>query len=198
MVQVLAKVGKILLVLGLIYFALWAMGQFGFDFKGVILHTVSLLPGLHDLPYNYDLGSKRSELWQEKDQELKTREQKLIAAQEKLAADRNNFAREQNQWERDHPANQPKTTAKQTGNPIVPGSINQPLTSDAKIKEYLTMLGKMKPRQAAVVIQKLPEETVFTIFDQLNQYQVIKIMENLPEDYLAKLTQDRLNKYRNF
>jgi flagellar motility protein MotE (MotC chaperone) len=55
----------------------------------------------------------------------------------------------------------------------------------------------MKPKQAAAVIQKLPEETVFTIFDQLRPHQVTKIMENLPESYLAKLTQDRLNKYRN-
>jgi flagellar motility protein MotE (MotC chaperone) len=198
MIQVLAKIGKVLLVFGLIYFALWAIGQFGFDFKGVVLHTVSLMPGLHDLPYNYELGSKRSKRLNQKEKELNTREQELRAARKKLADDRDKFARKQNQWERDHPETKSKVAAKQTGDQIVPGNINPPLTSDAKIKEYLTMLGKMKPKQAAVVIQKLPQETVFTIFDQLNQYQVIKIMENLPEDYLAKLTQDRLNKYRNF
>lgn len=196
MIQVLAKIGKVLLVLGLIYFVFWAIGQFGFDFKGVVLNTVSLIPGLHDLPYNYDLGSKRSQRLNLREKELNKREQELKAARKKLAEDRDKFARKQNQWEREHPVTNSKV-AKRTNNQIIPGNINPPRTSDAKIKEYLTMLGKMKPKQAAMVIQKLPEETIFTIFDQLNQYQVIKIMENLPEDYLAKLTQDRLNKYRD-
>lgn len=233
MVQTLMKIGKVSLVLGLIYFALWAAGQFGF--KEVVLHAASLMPGLHDLPEKYDLGLKRSALLQERTNELEKRKRKiqadekriaqydnreaalrkregklkedliklrndqrnLLADQKKLDKAESDFAYRQNKWLDEHPGGLPKKTG-QSDYVAVPGNINPPVTSDAKIKEYLTMLGKMKPKQAAMIIQKLPEETVFTIFDQLNQYQVIKIMENLPEDYLAKLTQDRLNKYRNF
>lgn len=242
MVQTLMKIGKVLLILGLIYFALWTVGQFGFDLKGVVLHTASLVPGLHDLPQKYDLGDKRSTLLKDRQGKLDARERKLkenekqlaelpkreaelqkredmlrvnqqrlradrnkllkaqkdlLAAEKKLDKEKSDFAFKQNKWLEDFPGGMPKKTG-QSDYVAVPGNINPPVTSDAKIKEYLTMLGKMKPKQAAMIIQKLPEETVFTIFDQLNQYQVIKIMENLPEDYLAKLTQDRLNKYRNF
>jgi len=68
---------------------------------------------------------------------------------------------------------------------------------EAKLKYYLATLGSMKPKNAAMVIQKLPEDTIYLIFDQLQQSQVRKILENMPPEYLAKLTQDRLNKYRN-
>ena len=128
---------------------------------------------------------------------LKENEAKYKVDERRLAKERSDFKFLQNKWADEHPGGLPKKNA-QSDYVAVPGNVNPPVSSDAKIKEYLTMLGKMKPKQAAMIIQKLPEETVFTIFDQLNQYQVIKIMENLPEDYLAKLTQDRLNKYRNF
>jgi flagellar motility protein MotE (MotC chaperone) len=198
MVEVLLGIGKFFLVLALICFGLWTLNQFGvIDGKTVFLQTAGLIPGLHDLAENYELGSKHSKLLKDRDDDLKTREQKLAADKQNLAEERDRFTNEKIQWDRDHPAAANQKTGQTTGNVVVPGSINPPAASDAKIKEYLTMLGKMKPKQAANVIQKLPEPTVFTIFDQLNQYQVIKIMENLPEDYLARLTQDRLNKYRN-
>lgn len=197
MVQVLLRILKVMAVLAIICFGLWALNQFGvIDIKTVVLQTLSQVPGWNDLADNYELGNKRNSLWQERDQNLKARELKLIAAQQRLARDRDSFTNDRNQWNNSHPTTRTATPS-QTGNTVVPGSITPPLTSDAKIKEYLTMLGSMKPKQAAVVIQKLPEETVFAIFDQLSQFQVIKIMENLPEDYLAKLTQDRLNRYRN-
>lgn len=240
MVQGIIKFGKILLILGLVYFALWAAGQFGF--KEVVIYSASLMPGLHDLPDKYQLGIKRSALLEERKQELAEWEKKLkakeiklsqyaereaklkrrednllmerqrlvadqrrlqeaqkqlLADQKKLDKDKSDFAYQQNKWLDENPGGKPKKNA-QSDYVAVPGNVNPTVSTDAKIKEYLTMLGKMKPKQAAMIIQKLPEETVFTIFDQLNQYQVIKIMENLPEDYLAKLTQDRLNKYRNY
>jgi flagellar motility protein MotE (MotC chaperone) len=198
MVQVLYKIGKFLLVMALIYFGLWALNQFGvIDCKTVFLQTAGLIPGLRDLNENYKLGSKRSILLRQREDDLKTREKNLADDKMKLAQARADFANEQIQWNRNHLAAANLKPGQTTTGVVVPGSVNQSAASDAKIKEYLTMLGKMKPKQAAGVIQKLPEQTVFTIFDQLNQYQVTKIMENLPEDYLAKLTQDRLNKYRN-
>jgi flagellar motility protein MotE (MotC chaperone) len=198
MVQIIYKIGKFLLVMALIYFGLWALNQFGvIDSKTVFLQTAGLIPGLRDLNENYKLGSKRSILLQQREADLKAREKNLADEKMKLAQARADFANEQIQWNRNHPAAANQKPGQTITGVVVPGSINQTATSDTKIKEYLTMLGKMKPKQAAGVIQKLPEQTVFTIFDQLNQYQVTKIMENLPEDYLAKLTQDRLNKYRN-
>ncbi len=197
MVEVLLKIGKFLLVVALIYFGLWALNQTGIvDSKNVFLQTASLIPGLNDLADNYELGSKRNTLLKQKEDRLKAQEEQLIADQEKLAADRDRFEDEQNQWRNAQPASTAPKTVRTDNDTVVPG-INQPATPEEKIKEYLNMLGKMKPKQAASVIQKLPEETVFTIFEQLNQFQVIKIMENLPEDYLAKLTQDRLSIYRN-
>jgi hypothetical protein len=240
MAQGIIKFGKIVLIVGLVYFALWAAGQMGF--KDVIIYSASMMPGLHDLPEKYQLGIKRSALLEERTQKLDDREKlldakqaeidkyaereaklkrredqlkedryklmadrrrlqddqkKLLTDQKKLDKAESDFAFRQNKWLDEHPGGLPKKNG-QSDYVAVPGNVNPPITSDSKIKEYLTMLGKMKPKQAAMIIQKLPEETVFTIFDQLNQYQVIKIMENLPEDYLAKLTQDRLNKYRNF
>ena len=197
MYRILIRSGVFILILALLFFAGWALNQFGVvDIKTTFLQTVSFIPGLNDLADNYELGNKRNQILQQRENDIKKREALLANAQKKLAQDRDSFTNEQNQWLNDHPVTKKPTTTT-TGNNNGPSYINQPLTSDAKIKDYLSMLGKMKPRQAASVIQKLPEETVFTIFDQLNHFQVIKIMENLPEDYLAKLTQDRLNKYRN-
>lgn len=205
MVEGIIKFGKVLLAVALIYFALWAAGQMGF--KEVVIYSASLIPGLHDLPEKYQLGIKRSNLLEERIQKLDEWEKKLDARQkeiDQIAAREADLKRAEEKLKADQEkllADRKRFLDSQKGNSdyvAVPGNVNPPVTSDAKIKEYLTMLGKMKPKQAAIIIQKLPEETVFTIFDQLNQYQVIKIMENLPEDYLAKLTQDRLNKYRNF
>jgi flagellar motility protein MotE (MotC chaperone) len=190
---------KTVLVIGLAYFILWGLNQFGvIDSKTLILQAASMLPQLNDLPQNYELGRKRSELLFKREKELRVLEEKLKREQAELETARNQFNEEKNKWQNEHPAG---VTAKYTPaphivNPPMPGKFPPP-TSEQKLKDYLIRVGSMKPKQAAAVIQKLPEETVFTIFDQLRPYQVTRIMENLPESYLAKLTQDRLNKYRN-
>jgi flagellar motility protein MotE (MotC chaperone) len=156
-----------------------------------------LFPHLGDLPQSYELGKKRGELLAKKEKELRDREAKLKKDQAQLAADRNQLNDEKNNWLNQHPQTNAKfIPAANIVNPPMPGRFAPP-TSDQKLKDYLTRVGMMKPKQAAAVIQKLPEETVFAIFDQLRPYQVTEIMNNLPEAYLAKLTQDRLNKYRN-
>jgi flagellar motility protein MotE (MotC chaperone) len=183
----------------LIFFILWGLNQFGIiDAKGLILQGASFYPGLQDLPKNYELGKKRGEMLSQREKDLENRERKLKAAQDQLAADRDQFENDKNKWQNEHPvtAGTKYTPTPNYVNPPMPGKFPPP-TSDQKLKDYLTRVGTMKPKQAALVIQKLPEETVFTIFDQLRPFQVSRIMENLPEDYLAKLTQDRLNKYRN-
>ncbi|HBF36639.1 MAG TPA: hypothetical protein DDW50_04895 [Firmicutes bacterium] len=195
----LSGVLKGIFVIALAFFIIWGLNQFGIvDTKELILQAASLYPGLQDLPKGYELGKKRGEMLAERENELRSREQKVKDAQDQLEADRNQLANDKNKWQNEHPVT---AAAKYTPtpyivNPPMPGKFSPP-TSDQKLKDYLTRVGTMKPKQAALVIQKLPEETVFQIFDQLRPYQVTKIMENLPEDYLARLTQDRLNKYRN-
>ncbi len=192
---------KGIFVIALVFFIFWGLNQFGIiDTKGLILQAASFYPGLHDLPKSYELGNKRGEMLAQREKEIANRERKLKNAQAQLATDRNQFEDDKNKWQNEHPitaaAKYSSTPNYAYVNPPMPGKFPPP-TSDQKLKDYLTRVGTMKPKQAALVIQKLPEETVFAIFDQLRPYQVTKIMENLPEDYLAKLTQDRLNKYRN-
>lgn len=195
--RLLFRLSQVLLVFGLIYFIFWALNQFGvLDTKTLVLRTVSLIPGMEDLAVNYELGSKRNDLLKQRERDLARREALLAEAQARLAAERDRFTNEKNNWLNTHP----QTTApvpKPTPSILVPGRLNPVKSADAKIKNYLEMIGKMQPEKAAVVIQKLPEPTVFAIFDQLSSYQVRKIMEHLPPDYLAKLTQDRLIQYRN-
>jgi flagellar motility protein MotE (MotC chaperone) len=189
---------KFILVIALAYFILWGLNQFGvIDSKTLIIQTASLFPHLGDLPQSYELGKKRSELLVKKEKILRDLEAKLKKDQAQLAVNRNQLNEEKNKWQNEHPQTNAKfIPTANIVNPPMPGRFAPP-TSDQKLKDYLTRVGTMKPKQAAAVIQKLPEETVFTIFDQLRPYQVTKIMENLPEAYLARLTQDRLNKYRN-
>ena len=199
MSQFFSGFAKFILVIALAYFILWGLNQFGvIDSKALVLQTASFFPNLNDLPRNYELGKKRSELLAQREKQLRDREQKLKRDQAQLAVDRNQFQDEKNKWQNQHPvtAATVATPAPNYVNPPMPGRFAPP-SSDQKLKDYLTRVGSMNPKQAAAVIQKLPEETVFTIFDQLRPYQVSQIMENLPEAYLAKLTQDRLNKYRN-
>ncbi|HEX7714037.1 MAG TPA: hypothetical protein VF531_08435 [Bacillota bacterium] len=192
----LFRSSQVLLVFGLLYFIFWALTQFGLvDTKTLVLQTVSLLPGMEDLPVNYELGGKRDDLLKQRERDLARREARLADAQARLAADRDGFTNEKNNWLNTHP--QATAVPNSTPGTLVPGQLNPVKSADAKIKNYLEMIGKMQPQQAAVVIQKLPEPTVFAIFDQLSNYQVRKIMEHLPPDYLAKLTQDRLIQYRN-
>ncbi|HBE80256.1 MAG TPA: hypothetical protein DDW65_21120 [Firmicutes bacterium] len=193
---------KLTLGIALAYFMFWGLAQFGvIDSKTLILQAASLFPDLRDLPQSYELGKKRSQLLGEKEAELRRLEERLKKGQSQLAADRNQLNEDKNKWQNEHPATATNDTPKYVQaqnivNPPMPGKFPSP-TPEQKLKDYLIRVGTMKPKQAAAVIQKLPEETVFAIFDQLRPYQVTKIMENLPEAYLAKLTQDRLNKYRN-
>lgn len=185
---------KITGVFLLIFFLLWALSQFGvIDLKTMVLQSAGYLPGLEDLAENYELGRKRSVLLSFREKDLQEREKKLKQDQDKLSAERDRFENEKFQWEKEHPTTTPNRFVTSPGNAF--GKLKN--QEEAKVQEYLNMVGNMKPKQAALVIQKLPEETVFMIFDQLRPSQVTKIMENLPGDYLAKLTQDRLNKYRN-
>jgi flagellar motility protein MotE (MotC chaperone) len=191
---------KLTLGMALACFIFWGLVQFGvIDSKTLILQAASLFPDLRDLPQSYELGKKRNQLLAEKEAELRRLEERLKEGQSQLAADRNQLNEDQNKWQNAHPAAKDTSQylqAQNIVNPPMPGKFPPP-TPEQKLKDYLIRVGTMKPKQAAAVIQKLPEETVFAIFDQLRPYQVTKIMENLPEAYLAKLTQDRLTKYRN-
>jgi flagellar motility protein MotE (MotC chaperone) len=161
--------------------------------KDLFIQGLSYIPGLTDLAENYELGKKRSKLLGEREADLIAREEQLQRDQAKLEEEQDLLLAEKLAWEREHPVSGgPDGTVK-----ISPAQQAALAKEEAKLKYYLATLGSMKPKNAAMVIQKLPEETIYLIFDQLQQSQVRKILENMPAEYLAKLTQDRLNKYRN-
>lgn len=187
LVKVLIILLAICLVLGIFNF----LGVL--NVKDLFIKGLSYIPGLGDLYDNYELGKKRSKLLSEREAELKAREEQLQRDLAKLEEEQDLLLAEKLAWEREHPVS------------VSPDGRAQPSATqkamlakeEAKLKHYLATLGSMKPKNAAMVIQKLPEETIYLIFDQLQQSQVRKILENMPAEYLAKLTQDRLNKYRN-
>ncbi|MCL6589570.1 MAG: hypothetical protein K6U80_06415 [Firmicutes bacterium] len=198
MAQVLARVFKVVLIIGLLWFGLWVLGQFGvLQMKSVILNLVSCYPGLSDVVSSYELGQKQSALLKRQQEKLKQDQKKLAEDQAQLLRDKDAFEKEKIQWASAHPVATPPRSGSKSGSQLVPGQLNPPKTSEQKVKEYLSLVGQMRPKQAAAVIQKLPEEAIFMIFDQLRRDQVVKIMENLPESFLSKLTLDRLNKYRD-
>lgn len=185
--------GKVLVVLVAICLVLGILSFMGIiDVKSLFLQGFSFIPGLTDLAESYELGQKRGKLLGEKEADLQAREEQLQKDLAKLAEEKDLFLDEKFLWEREHPADKPAGTT-------APSAAQKAALAkeEAKLKYYLATLGSMKPKNAAMVIQKLPEDTVYQIFDQLQQSQVRKILENMPAEYLAKLTQDRLNKYRN-
>jgi hypothetical protein len=198
MAEVLARVFKVVLIIGLLWFGLWVLGQFGvIQMKSVVLDLVSCYPGLSDLVPSYELGQKQSALLKQQREQLRQDRKKLDADLDQYQRDKDAFEKEKLQWTIAHPSTTPRGSVASNNNKLVPGQLNPLKTSDQKIKDYLALVGTMRPKQAAAVIQKLPEETIFMIFDQLRRDQVVKIMENLPESFLSKLTMDRLNKYRD-
>lgn len=181
----------ILLAIGLVLGILNFMGLV--DVKGFFIQGLSYIPGLEDLAENYELGKRRSKLLSEREADLQVREEQLQRDQAKLAEERDLLLAEKMAWEREHPVSD-----RSGGTTKLTATQREALAKEeAKLKYYLATLGSMKPKNAAMVIQKLPEETIYLIFDQLQQSQVRKILEKMPPEYLAKLTQDRLNKYRN-
>jgi len=181
----------ILLAIGSVLAILNFMGII--NVKDLFIQGLSYIPGLEDLAENYELGKKRSKLLSEREAALQAREEQLQRDQAKLAEEQDLLLAEKMAWEREHPVSKrPGGTGKLTA--VQREALAK---EEAKLKYYLATLGSMKPKNAAMVIQKLPEETIYLIFDQLQQSQVRKILEKMPPEYLAKLTQDRLNKYRN-
>jgi flagellar motility protein MotE (MotC chaperone) len=187
------NLGRVLIIIIAICLILGVLNFLGvINVKESFLQGLSLIPGLNDLAENYELGKKRSKLLSEREADLQAREEKLKQDLAKLAEEQDLFLDEKLVWKREHPVS--AGTPGSSG--LTPAQKAARAKEEANLKYYLATLGSMKPKNAAMVIQKLPEETVYLIFDQLQQSQVRKILEKMPAEYLAKLTQDRLNKYR--
>ncbi len=186
LVKILIIVAAIVLIFGILNF----LGII--NVKELFIQGISFVPGLNDLQENYELGKRRSKLLEEREAGLRAREEQFRKDLAKLEEEKDLFLDEKFTWERENPV------SGKSGETLG-ASVTQKAAlakEEAKLKQYLATLGSMKPKKAAMVIQKLPEDTVYLIFDQLQKSQVTKILENMPEEYLAKLTQDRLNKYR--
>lgn len=160
-----------------------------FDFVGLIalddlaIRAAGNIPGLSDLPTSYSLGKKRSVVLKKKEDELTVREKRLKADRNKLEEEIGAFANEKKQWLKE----------RNTLSKAAPGqSANTPAELEPAVKKYLATVGAMKPAKAAAVIQKLPDATAFALFDQLKSAQAAKIMENLPPEYLTRITQARV------
>ena len=173
---------------------LWGLNQFKIiDSKGLILQAASFFPGLNHLQQTYALGQKRNFQLSAKNKELHTLQAKLTAENSALQA-----AKLQLQNQQSKAVASPTPSPNQSQYVNLPNILKfPPPTSAQKLNDYFSTIGNMQPAEAATVIQKLPEQTVFMIFNQLRPFQVSRIMEKLPAAYLATLSQDRLNKYRN-
>lgn len=186
--------GRVLIIFAALCLALVILNFMGIiNVKERFIQGLSLTPGLNDLAENYELGKKRSKLLSEREAELLAGEKQLQIDLAKLEEEKGLLLDEKLIWERKHPLSDKPTDSSRP-------SVSQKAAlakEEAKVKQYMATLGSMKPKKAAMVIQKLPVETVYLIFDQLQKSQVTRILENMPEEYLAKLTQDRLNQYRN-
>lgn len=191
--RTLFNLGRVLIVIIAIGLILGVLNFLGvINVKESFIQGLSLIPGLNDLAENYELGKKRSKLLSEREADLQAREEKLRQELAKLAEEKELFLDEKLTWQREHPF----TSGRPGSSGLTPAQKEARAKEEANLKYYLATLGSMKPKNAAMVIQKLPEETVYLIFDQLQQSQVRKILEKMPAEYLAKLTQDRLDKYR--
>ncbi len=174
------------------------LDQFGIvSYPKLVLQAVGSTLGIKNLAENYDLGKKRSALLESRDRELRKTEAEVKSGQTVLAQKMAEFAAERTQWEKDHPIT-PTGAANAAGpaNPSQTPSVNSGKV-DPKESQFLTNIGGMKPAKAAAVIEKLAPETVYRLFDQMDARQVSKILENLPADLVAKLTQGRMLKTGN-
>lgn len=167
----------VVLVLGI-----WVGDLIGFwEINKLALSAVSSLPELNDVAQNYELGKKRSDVLKKKEAELQALQERLNQSEAELDKRIKSFEAEKINWERQQLKN--STAKKATATDVAPDDH----------RKYLAMVGGMKPDKAAVVIRELPVETTILIFNQLRSSQVIKIMENLPAEYVIKLTQSQVN-----
>lgn len=188
----IAVIALILLVFGV---GFWAMDELGLmDIKTVSLGIASILPGLNDVERNYTLGENRQKILEKQQKELEKKKRLLDQKESQLQADRLVFEQEKADWERIHAGSTPTPTPRDWRRSLGPFPSPEP---DAKVNEFLATVGRMNAKEAAAVLQKMPEETVFKIFNQLSPYHVTRIMEQLPEKYLAQLTRSRLTKYKD-
>jgi flagellar motility protein MotE (MotC chaperone) len=163
-----------------------------FDLVGVvkmddlILNETGKLLGKKDLAVNYELGKKRSAVLQKKESELNNKEHQLVVRETKLQTDFTELQDQKQLWLKE------RSQAVQVKPADGKSSVNASPTPDPTVKTYLATIGAMKAEKAAAVIQELPDETVFLIFNQLRTNQAAKLMESLPPEYLTRLTKARV------
>jgi flagellar motility protein MotE (MotC chaperone) len=156
--------------------------------QDLVLTETGRLLGIEDLAFTYELGKKHSDVLQKKEDELAKRERRLAARETQLQLDVTELQDQKQLWlkERSKADSVKLSRAKNSSGPLA--------TPDPALKNYLEIIGAMKAEKAAAVIQKLPDEIVFLILNQLRTQQAAKLMENLPPDYLTRLTKARVKK----
>jgi flagellar motility protein MotE (MotC chaperone) len=181
-------IATVLLVIVVAVGCLWLFDLVGvIKMNDLILNEAGKLTGMKKLAVNYELGKKRSAVLQKKEMELTTKERQLAARETKLQKNFTELEDQKQLWLKEHSQT---VQAIQTNG--ITGAKASP-ASDRSVKNYLATIGAMKVDKAAAVMQKLPDETVLLIFDQLRTNQAAKLMESLPAEYLTRLTKARLN-----
>jgi flagellar motility protein MotE (MotC chaperone) len=174
----------VLLIIAVGVGCLWVSDLFGIvNLNGLILDQTGKVTGLKNLAENYELGKKRSAVLQKKEAGLAAKERHLAAKEATLQAARDELEDQKQSWLKERSR---LAADKQKDKP------EENTAAKAEIKDYLATLGTMQAEKAAAVIQKLPDETVFLIFEQLRARQATKLMESLPTDYLTRLTKARI------
>ena len=173
-----------LLLIFILVLGIWLCDVLGFlQMNKLALEAVSVLPGLENVVKEVELGKKRSQMLQEMENDLRARENLLKKAEAKLAEEREEFEIQKLQWEKLHLKEASGKTSK---------SSKEASAAEAEIKQYLALIGGMKPAKAAAVIEKLPVETSLAILKEIRPSQATKIMENMSSDYVVALTEKRL------
>jgi flagellar motility protein MotE (MotC chaperone) len=174
----------VLLIIAVGVGCLWVFDLFGIvDSKELILDQTGKVTGLKNLAENYELGKKRSAVLEKKEAGLAAKERSLVAREAKLQTARDELEDQKQAWLKERS----RLAAKKQEDPGEKNTVVK-----AEIKDYLATLGAMQAEKAAAVIQTLPDETVFLIFEQLRAKQAAKLMESLPTDYLSRLTKARI------
>ncbi len=176
-------------LLGFGLLVLFILNLFGVvSFQKTVLWAVEKTFQVPKLVENYELGKKKSDFWLQKEEDFSYRDAQLKEREAKLDEERVAFETLKSRWEKDNP-----TIGAEGPKPVMVDAV-KPLETmkDANVQQFLARLGRMKPQKAAAVVEKLPEENVQQIIDELDERQATKIMEYLSPELLARLTQERL------
>ncbi len=194
--------GRFFLALLMVMIMISACGGvlFGADKLGLIklekliLQVVSFYPKLKDLPRIYQLGKAEQIVLEREKEKLQALQKQLHLEKTQLTQTKQKLHQEQLRLKEELKKNsspKPVATPDKNAAPALP---RVSPANPKEIKDYLEAFNLMKPAKVAVVLQKLPEDTVLEILKATEERQTAKIFECLPAEYLASLTKEQMSR----